>query len=1442
MKMKKLLSFSLAMIMLLSCVLSQVVFVSAQGNAVDYNDAPYAGVYAVISDVDTTVTTEIGSVTELSAGETGYMYLVKGANEVEITNGATLTVTDLDDNGLSYLDQVNIPAEPIITGQEDLWGWAGLGITLAPGQTYALEYTPSQGMNGMVYPYIAFATASEATLRVTSDTGFYADIYNPAGVSYSSRLTTDAAGNDIEMLYVREGVNNITLENISSNAISLYTIRFHSVGELVGHATWGSQLNVANLKPMTLAQINPTPEPTATPTPEPTPSVYTDTITYVAEDAGVYTVSSDVDVALKSELNSEVSLTAGEEGYIYLVKGKNIIETTDADAALTFTKLDNNGLDYIDQITVNELPFAPGDGHAHTAVNETLEPGDVYTIIFDTATDGNWNGMVYPYIHTVNDGVAGSFTIKADTGFYAELSKTGYSNNMYETVTGNGDIEYLYLRAGKNVISFENTGDNAFTIDSISFNNPGVLVDKNNQTWIDQSNVANLKPYTGDAPVYDFGYFPEGWDGTLENHPDYNAEAEELFLDGFAPNMSSDEGMELLGTDWGYTDDEGPVLDKDNEGAIYLPAGSYGTYTVNNIPNDGVYAILVRYGQASSQTASLQMINNVDGVDYYAQFDIAPYGSWSDAWSYNNGYDDFLYLQEGTNWLTVYNAGPGGIVFDAFDILALVDDTDYLQYVGTADNTAGTDPEGWTGSVVGWENWNTDINPWTYGVTQATGYDSLVYYPPYAEDGMNLSDNLWVNYTVTAPAAGMYLVDAEFTGSIHLETEAGDYVDCTATSAKLQYIYLAAGDNIITATGENGSVLTSASFYQLNNSDAYLEQGQNSNTVPEEPYDLTINPNKDLVEGEGYYYKYPYDATNFAVVQGAGSVLKYELNVLFPGIYRVQAKIGGTVTLDNLPVITIDTDANDGYRALLATEEVQDHGAVRATDSEGNYQYVYLKEGINHVEVTAGSIHHVLWNVEFKLLTPEEEATITIDDCKLTPPRPIVINPYTDSIIGTQDVDYHMIPGRVAEDKPSLGSTIGTQLITGEWQRFEVDAKVAGTYQIKTTAAVYDSPAKIVVETVDSYGYTNHDASPDNYFNKDGTYITLKEGVNSVWVRNEGPGWCYLQKITLTYVDDASQVAPGAFVLGQNYIGASEDPLQIPEYSVRNNLPGIHVANTNDSAANTLTYQYKVTIPADDYYGIVMTGTVPLTPTMTITLEDGVNEAIVMMDGEPPYFGNENEANSVTVTPEKVFLPAGEYTMTFTLTENQDSGTSFEMMTHVHGFEFTTLTRQDMFLAAMQSAETTQDIANVLAEFEDVITSEISLTPETDFIYPEYAYNALLNCAMLESGAYETYEDVKTAYDFAKNMISVADDGSGNLIYTVQVGDWNAVGTTVLVAVYTGENADQLYMMGDGYLDYTEATGSYHPVEATLYDYIPEDGDVIKVFIWDSFDGLKPVF
>ena len=1030
------------------------------------------------------------------------------------------------------------------------------------------------------------------------------------------------------------------------------------------------------------------------------------------------------------------------------------------------------------------------------------------------------------------------------TGVYVMQLRTEWSNKfpvVYHVTTEDGyAAEYkvtstswssgckqdqpIYLHEGLNTVKLAVYGANA-GINSIDFGALNATSAEKSLDYLpnvklaDDLVVPTPEPTPEPTPKT---YFPEGWDGVVENHPDVNFDAEALVIEGWTPNMSSDAGDVLFGTDFG-TEDSDTVPNKGQANAIYLVPGAAATYTVT-VSNAGVYGAQVKASAAEGAT-TLQMMNTVDGVNYYSQHKIPNRGTWVTTWSNSTGFqaDDLIYLQAGANEITISNVGDYGATYENNDFGIIADSMTLIDYVGTDDNPAGTNPEGWNGMVDEF----TGFTGYEGSIT-ALSYNEYFMAFPYTETGVDL-DDVWVNYTVTAPAAGMYLVTAEAAdeGTVTLTTDVLDYVTFDFADYAPAYIWLEEGDNVIQATGN--ADFTNATFYQLNNSDDYLSQNKNVNDAPEAPIDLEINAYSDRTNADGFYQL----GANDAVVQYSGQSMTYDVRCAFPGIYRVQAKIGGTS--DNGPIITIDTDSDEGYRAQLATQYADDWGAWRSTDANGNNQYVYLKEGVNKVVVTAGGTHHVLWNVQFKLLTEEEEATITMDDLTKTPPADLVINPYTDSITaGGSRYDYWLANA----DAPVLGSSIGCQLMSGDWQRFEVTAKVAGYYTVYTTAAVYGGEATIAVETKDSIAKVKHVESPDNYRTFAGDCVYLEEGVNSVWVQNLGGGWMYLQRIAFEYLTDTTDLAPSAFVQAHNYIGAPADLSAIDKYTVRNNYYGIHVADTADSAANTLTYQYNVTIPADDYYGLVMTATVPLTPIVKVTMSDGVNADVVMVDGELPYFGNENQANSLTITPDKVFLPAGDYTMTFTLTENNDAGTATPMMTHVHSFEFTTLTRQDLFLAAMQSAETTDDIADALAEFEDVIKSEISITPETDFVYPEYAYNALLNCAMLESGAYETYDDVKLAYDFAKNMISVADDGSGNLVYTVQVGDWNET-ATVLVAVYAG---DQLYMMGEGYLEYEEATGSYVPVEATLYDYVPEDGDTIKVFIWDSVDGLKPVF
>ncbi len=1019
-------------------------------------------------------------------------------------------------------------------------------------------------------------------------------------------------------------------------------------------------------------------------------------------------------------------------------------------------------------------------------------------------------------------GTPAVFQVETEDGYAAEwrITDTGWSSGCLQD-------QLIYLHEGDNTVKLSLVGTNNGTISAIDFGRLDLGGAKKSEDYLPLVKLADdLAEPTPEPTPTPKVYFPEGWDGVVENHPDYNADADALYIDAFMPNMSSDEGTELFGTDWG-TEGSSSIPNKGQANAIYLAPGASVTYTVT-VTNEGVYGAQVKMGTAEGP-ATLQMTNNVNGTEYISQHTFPNRGTWVTTWSNGSTIkaDDLIYLQAGANDITITNIGSYGCTYENNDFGIISDSMSLIGYVGTPDNPEGTNPEGWDGMVdefAGFTGYEGSIT--------ALNYNEYIMPIPYTENGIDL-DGFWVNYTVTAPAAGMYLVYADVANgeTLTLTTEALDYVTFDFSDFTPAYIYLNEGDNVIKATGDVEFV--DAYFYQLNNSDAYLDQNNNVNDAPEEPIDLIPRVYTDRTNNDGFYQYGAYEA----VVQYAGSSMTYDVNCAFPGIYRVQLKVGGT-TGSTYPVIFVDSDGEDGYRATIATSYADDWGAWRATDAEGNYQYVYLKEGVNKVSVTAGGTHHVLWGVEFKLLNDEEKETITMDDLTRTPPKDIVIAPHADKLAdGVSRYDYYMIPGRVANDAPMTGDSFGVQLVAGEWVRYEVTVKTAGYYKVFTTAAAYDADATINLETKTNIATVKHTMSPDNYRTFEGDYLYLEEGVNSIWIQNTGDGWVYLQKITLEYQADATGISPRVFVQAHNYIGAPEVQ-EIEKYTVRNNYYGINVSDTNDTAVNTETKTYNVTIPADDYYGLLMTATMPLVGNVTVTLNNGTDD-IVLFNDVAPYFGNENEANTLTLTADKVFLTAGDYTMTFSFTEHTDAQGESMLTTHIHGFEFTTLTRQDLLLAAMQSAEDTADIADALEEYADVLADDIGADPETDFIYPEYSYAALLNCAMLETGAYETYEDVKTAYDFAKNIISAADDGTGSLVYTVQVGDWNEAGTTVLVAVYAG---DQLYMMGEGYLEYEEATGSYLPVEATLYDYVPEDGDVIKVFVWDSFDGLKPVF
>ncbi|MBQ7792217.1 MAG: hypothetical protein IJ367_01830, partial [Clostridia bacterium] len=232
--------------------------------AVDYTNAPYAGVYEVTSDKDVTLTNETGHTVTLAAGATDYFYLIKGNNNITGIDDATLTFTALEGNGMDYLAEVDAGTAPISTlhtymgptaegtNVVDYYvsadGTVGVGadyVQIAAGSAATFEVTMTEGNAGIYYLNIQLNDNNTNTVRIETSTGHYGEIgqYQWGWNYLFAQGTTD-----IENVYLREGLNTITVINNGSAPATVGGIRLSRTSSLVGNADYDDQLNLANCK------------------------------------------------------------------------------------------------------------------------------------------------------------------------------------------------------------------------------------------------------------------------------------------------------------------------------------------------------------------------------------------------------------------------------------------------------------------------------------------------------------------------------------------------------------------------------------------------------------------------------------------------------------------------------------------------------------------------------------------------------------------------------------------------------------------------------------------------------------------------------------------------------------------------------------------------------------------------------------------------------------------------------------------------------------------------------------------------------------------------------------------------------------------------------------------------------------------------------------------
>ena len=340
-------------------------------------------------------------------------------------------------------------------------------FTMISGDWGKYEITvPYTGVYAMQLQTLWMSGNQTTTFKVSTEDGYYTE------QTFTQTGWTSGSYAD-QPIYLKEGKNVITIELVGPNNCVFTGI---DLGRLDVNGANASLDYLPLVKTETV--VEPTPTPTTAPTPTPA-----STITYTAPYTGAYKVTSDKAVTITNETGHTATLTAGAEKYFYLIKGANIIETTDTTANLTFTQLANQGIDYIAQAEVGTLPLPAN--HIYLGRNDGSSNINSFITSYEggaTATGGyvsmpagssvvitvdvDENGLRYLQMQ-IDDNNTNLFTIESDLGYYGEIYQANLGWNNNGANDGSIDVEYIYARKGTNTFTVTNNGTETAVVYSL---------------------------------------------------------------------------------------------------------------------------------------------------------------------------------------------------------------------------------------------------------------------------------------------------------------------------------------------------------------------------------------------------------------------------------------------------------------------------------------------------------------------------------------------------------------------------------------------------------------------------------------------------------------------------------------------------------------------------------------------------------------------------------------------------------------------------------------------------------------------------------------------------------------------------------------------------------------------------------------------------------------